>query len=334
MEGHENAKDAKRRLQQYKARIVAEVNEESRELMRKAFEQVISLWNISFWSLTHESWASLSVVCMASWQNMSEELLLYLTIRCAVRTNTALCFRLRRRWKLAWSSSNKYARSSPNPSSGQNLSTSPPPQDTGCCLKCPSLKWALDHVSSTWQAGVWHLLVRNSELYSGWVWGKVTLKSHFAFSWRSYSTSPSWTDCFLFCCSQLRERLYFLKLSDQKEEEEKRDSILASKQVWHVFSEKRQKKQQCQGEASFLRLLLLPSKLDFSFYPVWKDTNIRKCSPWFSCWKLEFWVHNASLTKIGGPRFSFVFSGERPELAWRYGNYHSAPTWDEQSCCR
>lgn len=40
MEGHENAKDAKRALQQYKSRIVAEVNEESRELMRQALEQV------------------------------------------------------------------------------------------------------------------------------------------------------------------------------------------------------------------------------------------------------------------------------------------------------
>ena len=40
MEGHENAKEAKKKLQEYKAQIVAEVNEESKELMRQALEQV------------------------------------------------------------------------------------------------------------------------------------------------------------------------------------------------------------------------------------------------------------------------------------------------------
>ena len=40
LEGHENAKDAKKRLQEYKAKVVAEVNEESKELMRHALEQV------------------------------------------------------------------------------------------------------------------------------------------------------------------------------------------------------------------------------------------------------------------------------------------------------
>ena len=40
LEGHENAKDAKKRLQEYKAKVVAEVNEESKELMRQALEQV------------------------------------------------------------------------------------------------------------------------------------------------------------------------------------------------------------------------------------------------------------------------------------------------------
>ena len=39
MEGHENAKGAKVKLQEYKACIVQEVNEESRELMRQALEE-------------------------------------------------------------------------------------------------------------------------------------------------------------------------------------------------------------------------------------------------------------------------------------------------------
>lgn len=39
MEGHENAKDAKKKLQEYKARVVQEVNEESQELMRRALEE-------------------------------------------------------------------------------------------------------------------------------------------------------------------------------------------------------------------------------------------------------------------------------------------------------
>ena len=40
MEGHENAKEAKKRLQEYKAKVVADVNEESKELMRVALEKV------------------------------------------------------------------------------------------------------------------------------------------------------------------------------------------------------------------------------------------------------------------------------------------------------
>ncbi len=40
MEGHENAKEAKKKLQEYKAKMVAEVNEESQELMKRALEEV------------------------------------------------------------------------------------------------------------------------------------------------------------------------------------------------------------------------------------------------------------------------------------------------------
>ena len=38
--GRENAKEAKKKLVQYKAKIVQEVNEESKELMRQALEEV------------------------------------------------------------------------------------------------------------------------------------------------------------------------------------------------------------------------------------------------------------------------------------------------------
>jgi len=38
--GRENAKEAKKKLVQYKAKIVQEVNEESKELMRRALEEV------------------------------------------------------------------------------------------------------------------------------------------------------------------------------------------------------------------------------------------------------------------------------------------------------
>ena len=40
LSGRENAKDAKKKLVQYKAKIVQEVNEESKELMRVALEEV------------------------------------------------------------------------------------------------------------------------------------------------------------------------------------------------------------------------------------------------------------------------------------------------------
>ena len=40
MAGHENAKQAKKNLQQYKSKIVQEVNEESKELMKQALELV------------------------------------------------------------------------------------------------------------------------------------------------------------------------------------------------------------------------------------------------------------------------------------------------------
>lgn len=43
LSGRENAKDAKKKLQQYKAKIVQEVNEESKELMRIALEEVCTL---------------------------------------------------------------------------------------------------------------------------------------------------------------------------------------------------------------------------------------------------------------------------------------------------
>ena len=48
MEGHENAKEAKKKLQEYKAKMVAEVNEESQELMRRALEEVSLFWQITF----------------------------------------------------------------------------------------------------------------------------------------------------------------------------------------------------------------------------------------------------------------------------------------------
>lgn len=38
--GRENAKEAKKKLVQYKSKIVQEVNEESKELMRQALEEV------------------------------------------------------------------------------------------------------------------------------------------------------------------------------------------------------------------------------------------------------------------------------------------------------
>lgn len=38
--GRENAKEAKKKLIQYKSKIVQEVNEESKELMRQALEEV------------------------------------------------------------------------------------------------------------------------------------------------------------------------------------------------------------------------------------------------------------------------------------------------------
>lgn len=41
MGGRENAKEAKKRLIQYKSKIVQEVNEESKELMRQALEEVV-----------------------------------------------------------------------------------------------------------------------------------------------------------------------------------------------------------------------------------------------------------------------------------------------------
>lgn len=40
MNTHVGAKEAKVKLQEYKAKIVQEVNEESKELMRRALEQV------------------------------------------------------------------------------------------------------------------------------------------------------------------------------------------------------------------------------------------------------------------------------------------------------
>lgn len=40
MGGRENAKEAKKKLVQYKSKIVQEVNEESKELMRQALEEV------------------------------------------------------------------------------------------------------------------------------------------------------------------------------------------------------------------------------------------------------------------------------------------------------
>lgn len=42
MNGRENAKDAKKKLVQLKSKIVQEVNEESKELMRQALEEVSS----------------------------------------------------------------------------------------------------------------------------------------------------------------------------------------------------------------------------------------------------------------------------------------------------
>ena len=41
--GRENAKEAKKKLIQYKAKIVQEVNEESKELMRQALEEVSAI---------------------------------------------------------------------------------------------------------------------------------------------------------------------------------------------------------------------------------------------------------------------------------------------------
>lgn len=42
IEGHENAKEAKLRLKKYKQSIVEQVNNESKALMRRALEEVIS----------------------------------------------------------------------------------------------------------------------------------------------------------------------------------------------------------------------------------------------------------------------------------------------------
>lgn len=41
--GRENAKEAKKKLIQYKSKIVQEVNEESKELMRQALEEVSAI---------------------------------------------------------------------------------------------------------------------------------------------------------------------------------------------------------------------------------------------------------------------------------------------------
>lgn len=48
LSGRENAKDAKKKLVQYKAKIVQEVNEESKELMRVALEEVWRCLHIMF----------------------------------------------------------------------------------------------------------------------------------------------------------------------------------------------------------------------------------------------------------------------------------------------
>ena len=71
MAGHENAKQAKKSLQQYKSKIVQEVNEESKELMKQALELVwfhyiynivqniltlVHTWHIAEWS--KELWTS------------------------------------------------------------------------------------------------------------------------------------------------------------------------------------------------------------------------------------------------------------------------------------
>jgi hypothetical protein len=40
VDSHENAKEAKRKLQAYKSKIVQAMNEESRELMQRALEEV------------------------------------------------------------------------------------------------------------------------------------------------------------------------------------------------------------------------------------------------------------------------------------------------------
>lgn len=40
VDSHENAKEAKRKLQAYKSKIVQAMNEESRDLMQRALEEV------------------------------------------------------------------------------------------------------------------------------------------------------------------------------------------------------------------------------------------------------------------------------------------------------
>lgn len=48
---HENAREAKTKLQQYKAKVVQEMVEESRELMRQALEEVAQ-YNTILYSAT------------------------------------------------------------------------------------------------------------------------------------------------------------------------------------------------------------------------------------------------------------------------------------------
>jgi hypothetical protein len=40
VDSHENAKEAKRKIQAYKSKIVQAMNEETRDLMRRALEEV------------------------------------------------------------------------------------------------------------------------------------------------------------------------------------------------------------------------------------------------------------------------------------------------------
>jgi len=47
VDSHENAKEAKRKMQVYKAKIVQAMNEESKELMQRALEEVSLTVNTS-----------------------------------------------------------------------------------------------------------------------------------------------------------------------------------------------------------------------------------------------------------------------------------------------